>query len=41
VREALVVESNPERIVPTCIDVRAVKVKVEKIDIPVGYAAAY
>ena len=29
------------KIVPTCIDTRAVKVKIEKIDIPVGYAAAF
>ena len=41
VREALVVERDPEKIVPTCIDTRAVKVKVEKIDIPVAYAAAF
>jgi acetyl-CoA synthase len=41
VREALVVEADPEKIVPTCIDTRAVKVKVEKIDVPVGYAAAF
>jgi acetyl-CoA synthase len=41
VREELVVETDPEKIVPTCIDTRAVKVKVEKIDVPVGYAAAY
>jgi len=41
VREALVVETDYGKLVPTCIDTRAVKVKVEKIDIPVGYAAAY
>ena len=41
VREALVVEPDYHRLVPTCIDTRAVKVKVEKIDIPVGYAAAF
>jgi len=41
VREEIVVETDPEKIVPTCIDTRAVKVKVEKIDIPVGYAAAF
>lgn len=41
VREALVVEPEVSRIVPTCIDVRAVKVKIEKIDIPVPYAAAF
>jgi len=41
VREAIVVETDYEKLVPTCIDTRAVKVKIEKIDIPVGYAAAY
>jgi acetyl-CoA synthase len=41
VREELVVETDPEKLVPTCIDTRAVKVKIEKIDIPVGYAAAF
>ncbi len=41
VREAIVVETDPEKLVPTCIDTRAVKVKIEKIDIPVGYAAAF
>jgi acetyl-CoA synthase len=41
VREALVVETEYEKLVPTCIDTRAVKVKIEKIDIPVGYAAAF
>jgi acetyl-CoA synthase len=41
VREALVVETDIEKLVPTCIDTRAVKVKIEKIDIPVGYAAAF
>ena len=41
VREELVVETDYNRLVPTCIDTRAVKVKVEKIDIPVGYAAAF
>ncbi len=41
VREELVVETDPAKLVPTCIDTRAVKVKVEKIDIPVGYAAAF
>jgi len=29
------------KIMKTCIDTRAVKVKIEKIDIPVGYAAAF
>jgi acetyl-CoA synthase len=41
VREEIVVEENYQNLVPTCIDTRAVKVKIEKIDIPVGYAAAY
>jgi acetyl-CoA synthase len=41
VREEIVVETDYEKLVPTCIDTRAVKVKIEKIDIPVGYAAAY
>ncbi|MHB1034880.1 MAG: acetyl-CoA decarbonylase/synthase complex subunit alpha/beta [Pirellulales bacterium] len=41
VREALVVQTDYPQLVPTCIDTRAVKVKIEKIDIPVGYAAAF
>ena len=41
VREELVVETDYHKLVPTCIDTRAVKVKIEKIDIPVGYAAAF
>jgi len=41
VREAIVVETDYAKLVPTCIDTRAVKVKIEKIDIPVGYAAAF
>lgn len=41
VREALVVQTDYRQLVPTCIDTRAVKVKIEKIDIPVGYAAAF
>jgi len=41
VREEIVVETDYETLVPTCIDTRAVKVKIEKIDIPVGYAAAF
>ena len=41
VREELVVETDYQKLVPTCIDTRAVKVKVEKVDIPVGYAAAF
>ena len=41
VREAIAVETDYEKLVPTCIDTRAVKVKIEKIDVPVGYAAAF
>src|SRR3990170_4453208 len=41
VREAIVVETDYDKLVPACIDTRAVKVKIEKINIPVGYAAAY
>ncbi len=41
VREAIAVETDPAKLVPTCIDTRAVKVKIEKIDVPVGYAAAF
>ena len=41
VREELIVETDYAKLVPACIDTRAVKVKVEKIDIPVGYAAAF
>ncbi len=41
VREALVVQTDYDKLVPTCTDTRAVKVKVEKIDIPIGYAAAF
>jgi acetyl-CoA synthase len=41
VREELVVETDYDKLVPTCIDTRAVKVKIETIDIPVGYAAAF
>lgn len=41
VREELVVETDYSKLVPTCIDTRAVKVKIEKVDIPVGYAAAF
>jgi acetyl-CoA synthase len=39
--EALVRETDYEQIVPTCIEVRGVKVKVEQIDIPVAFAAAF
>lgn len=41
IREEIVVQTDPEQLIPTCIDTRAVKVKIEKIDIPVGYAAAF
>jgi len=41
VREALVVETDSDKLIPTCIETRAVQVKIEEIDIPVGYAAAY
>jgi len=41
VREELVVETDYDKLVPACIDTRAVKVKIEKVDIPVGYAAAF
>ncbi|MCX5771135.1 MAG: CO dehydrogenase/CO-methylating acetyl-CoA synthase complex subunit beta, partial [Candidatus Hydrogenedentes bacterium] len=39
--EALVRETDPAKIVQRAIEVRGVKVKVEKIDIPVAYAAAF
>ena len=39
--EELVVQTDPEQIVPTCIEVRGVKVKVEEVDIPVNYSAAF
>jgi acetyl-CoA synthase len=39
--EALVRQTDPTRLVPTCIEVRGVKVKVEEIDIPVSYAPAF
>ncbi len=39
--EALVRETSYEELVPTCIEVRGVKVKVEEIDIPVAFAAAF
>jgi len=39
--EALVKELDYKKIVPRCIEVRGVKVKVTKIDIPVAYAAAF
>jgi acetyl-CoA synthase len=39
--EALVHETNYDKIVPTCIQTRGVKVKIEKVPIPVNYAAAF
>jgi len=39
--EELVVQTDPEQIVPTCIEVRGVKVKVEEVDIPVNYSPAF
>ncbi len=39
--EALVRETDYEQLVPTCIEVRGVKVKIEEIDIPVAFAAAF
>ena len=39
--EALVRQTDPMQIVPTCIQVRGVKVKVEEIDIPVSYSPAF
>jgi acetyl-CoA synthase len=41
VREELVVETDYAELVAKCVETRAVRVKVEKIDIPVGYAAAF
>lgn len=39
--EALVRQTDYDELVPTCIEVRGVKVKVEHIDIPVPFAAAF
>ena len=39
--EELVRQTDHEQIVPTCIQVRGVKVKVEEIDIPVSYSPAF
>jgi len=39
--EALVRQTDHKQIVPTCIQVRGVKVKVEEIDIPVSYSPAF
>jgi len=39
--EALVRETDYDKLVPTCIEVRGVKVKVEEVDVPVPFAAAF
>ncbi len=39
--EALVRQTDDDQIVPTCIQVRGVKVKVEEVDIPVSYSPAF
>ncbi len=39
--EALVKELNYKNIVPRCIEVRGIKVKVSSVPIPVAYAAAF
>lgn len=39
--EALVRQTDYEQIVPTCIQVRGVKVKIAEIDIPVSYSPAF
>jgi len=39
--EALVRQTDYQQLVPTCIEVRGVKVKVEEIDIPVSYSPAF
>ena len=39
--EALVRQTDWKQIVPTCIEVRGVKVKVEEVDIPVSYSPAF
>ena len=39
--EALVRQTDHTQLVPTCIQVRGVKVKVEKVDIPVSYSPAF
>ena len=39
--EALVRETDYSKLVARCIEVRGVKVKVEEVDIPVSYAAAF
>ena len=39
--EHVVVEKDYKKLVPRCIEVRGVKVKVEEIDIPVSFAPAF
>jgi acetyl-CoA synthase len=39
--EALVRQTDHAQLVPTCIQVRGVKVKIEQIDIPVAYSPAF
>jgi len=39
--EALIRQTDHSKLVSRCIEVRGVKVKVEEIDIPVSYAAAF
>jgi len=39
--EALVRQTDHDQLVPTCIEVRGVKVKVEEVDVPVPFAAAF
>ncbi len=39
--EALVRETDHMQLVPTCIQIRGVKVKVESVDIPVSFSAAF
>ena len=39
--EALVRQTDHTKLVPTCIEVRGVKVKVEEVDIPVSYSPAF
>jgi len=39
--EALVRQLDYKQIVPTCIEVRGVKVKVEEVDIPVSFSPAF
>jgi len=39
--EALVRQTDYDQIVPTCIQIRGVKVKVSEVDIPVSYSPAF